>query len=203
MSLTPERRELVYENRRLTTFILKRYFARHRCVPDLYAELKGVAVLALVDAAIRCHSPRRSGQWWVITNPHTDLPVRFSTYACRVIWSQCKRAAERFTKLPQSMPRYRDSNDDQHEPLAPSSCPVDSLLTLDRSHTVRNLLNSLDAVDRRIVSLKYGIGDSDGRDRSHEEVGLILGMSKVRVGQRLERALGRLRLNGMRKFVQI
>ncbi len=201
--LTPERRELVYENRRLTTFILKRYFSRHRCVPDLYAELKGVAVLALVDAAIRCHSPRRDGDWWVITNPHTSLPVRFSTYACRVIWSKCKRCVENFAKLPKTTPRYRDSDDNQHEPLAPSSCPVDSLLTLDRSRTVRHLLNSLDATDRRIVALKYGIGDSDGRDRSHEEVGQILGISKVRVGQRLNRALSRLRLNGMRQLMQI
>lgn len=59
-----------------------------------------------------------------------------------------------------------------------------------RQH-VRNLLHVLTPKERRIIRLRFGIGD--GIPRTLSEIGLVFGFSKERVRQLEQRALHKLK----------
>ncbi len=71
--------------------------------------------------------------------------------------------------------------------LPPAECAVQLLL----QHDVAVVLNQLTARQRRILDLRYGL--SDGRRRTLEEIGGLLGMTRERARQIEAEALQRLR----------
>lgn len=56
---------------------------------------------------------------------------------------------------------------------------------------IRNLLSNLNPKERRIIKLRFGIGD--GQQKSLSEIGTVFGLSKERVRQLESQALYKLK----------
>ncbi|KAL4306357.1 hypothetical protein AHAS_Ahas16G0170200 [Arachis hypogaea] len=98
-------------------------------------------------------------------------------------------------RIPISMqqPVWADQDTTYQEITADSAIEIPGLSVekeLMRRH-VRNLLSILSPKEKRIVSLRFGI--EDGREKSLQEIGNVLGLTKERVRQLESRALKKLK----------
>ncbi|MED6156753.1 hypothetical protein PIB30_017363 [Stylosanthes scabra] len=98
-------------------------------------------------------------------------------------------------RIPISMqqPVWADQDTTHQEITADSAIEIPGLgveKQFMRRH-VRNLLSSLSPKEKRIVGLRFGI--EDGRERSLQEIGNIIGLTKERVRQLEGRALKKLK----------
>ena len=204
--LTALQRTIISDNRRLTTFVLKRHFLPHRVYAGRWDVLKAASVSGLVDAALRCNEPQLIAGKWHAVNPHTGKLIRFSTYACTTIWGVCMRALRKHAKEPvaasivaPSFSDYEDYSTVKH-PESRRLSPVETAIRSDDARAVRESLRWLTPLDRACIVHKFGL--EDGIARTNEEVAQLLGVGKVRVGQRVARAYKALATGGAGKILR-
>jgi RNA polymerase sigma factor (sigma-70 family) len=184
--LTETQRALITDNRRLTTFVLRRYFGHLRRSP-VYDYLRVASVRGLVTAAQRAHQPYYNSvlSRWLCSHPRTGKPVAFNTYACSMIWGYCKNAVKGHTRQPITSPFDSQPTLTDRNPTPPEAC-----IASHRLADMRSLFRFLDPKDARILSLLYGFA---GPPLTHLEIAGELGITKQRVTQRVSRSLAALR----------
>jgi RNA polymerase sigma factor (sigma-70 family) len=108
----------------------------------------------------------------------------FAPHLAVVVRQTIAKGVRRCRMLNQ-LPKAKDGGED---PLAQVPAPEPKE---DRGEEVALLLRLLPERERQVVELCYGINGEP--ERTYEEVGRVLGISRARVGQLLERILSRLR----------
>jgi RNA polymerase sporulation-specific sigma factor len=166
---------LAAANVRLMHMVLRRYrrLATLRAVET--CDLENAALLALHEAAL-LYRPERG---------------RFSTLA----FLHMRRAVVQVLRARSRRPWRQLPATDTGEELpvadAHGQAPDARLRDEDNQQTVARLLNALTDRERLVVELFYGL--RDGRERTRGEVASLLGVSKTRIGQLLDRGPRRAR----------
>lgn len=70
--------------------------------------------------------------------------------------------------------------------------PADTAEETELRDTISNLLHSLDARERTIIEMRYGLGVHDGKEHAIGEVGSVLNITRERVRQLESRAIRKL-----------
>jgi len=129
---------------------------------------------------------------------------KFSTYSCRAILKSFSRVAMRLS-------RYRQVFPTEFDPAVEASDYVEQRREGERIDCVEEvkrilLRNSagLSDVERTVIMERFSIGRSDAALRKHktlEEVGRIIGVTKERVRQIQNKALGKIKLALMEGYL--
>ena len=121
---------------------------------------------------------------------------KFSTYACRAILKSFSRVASR-------MSRYRGHFPTEFDPALERSDHLERRRDEDRDNSVQELksilgenLANLSEVEHKVVLARFSLEDDSpvGRAKTLEQVGQMIGVTKERVRQIQNKALGKLRV---------
>ena len=169
---TKVRNQIVHANIRLVVSIVKKFADERNSFDDLLSE----GISCLIKAVDKFDFARG---------------FRFSTYATRAVRREVFRLVQR---------KYRDrirfatgSSDELSQQLTTESSPERSELSWDQiDQSIGQLMSSLDQREQFIVQARYGFEDI-GEKPTFQRLGEMLGVSKERVRQLEQRALGKLR----------
>lgn len=119
-----------------------------------------------------------------------DRGFRFSTYATRAIRCALYRHIQKGQKVHQRFATNREGLDaaQSSHTETESTSPLDSSL----HHTLSNMLLRLNTREQLIMRMRFGLENGEAR-KTFADIGEMLNVSKERVRQISERAMGKLR----------
>ena len=178
--------QLVCANLRFVVSVAKRYQNLGVPLPDLIAE----GNVGLFRAA-HLFDPERG--------------VKFISYAVWWIRQAILRSLDDHTRtarrmIPLEEPLFDDGSLVQFLEDTGAPDPMERTLEAGRSREITRVIGSLDPRETRVLRLYYGLeGD---QPLTLEEIGSIFGLSRERIRQIKERALGRLRKTRRRLWLE-
>ncbi len=191
--LTAAQQELAVSHRRLSFFVLNKYFRRYARHPVLWDELQSCAVRGLIDAARRYSADYRSPS-------QPNRKILFITFAMTTIWGTVSRRVQKFQLQPV---RFRTPIHSSSLPLASvlrdrTASPLDCAARNEVAELVRGFLAHLNPTDALVLRLRFGL---DGEPQLiNADIAAIVGVSREAIGQRVAKILRRLRKTDWQKF---
>jgi RNA polymerase sporulation-specific sigma factor len=167
----PQQEQLVTDNLALVRWIARRYAFGGRDLDDLVQE----GTLGLIKAA-RSFDP--------------SLGFAFSSFAYSCIQNHLRTFLGRERETLSLDEPLGDADGDTHADILPDARPSPEHVAVSTGH-VGAVLASLPEREATVLRLRFGL--DDGVERTGEEVGQTLGLSKMRVSQIERKALARIR----------
>lgn len=166
------RDRLIESNMRLAISVVKKFVTARHSFDDMLSE----GIFSLMQA---------------VDKFDFDRGFRFSTYAYRAIARNAYRMIMRYQK--EAVRFSADIGDASAESMIDRSSPATELNTwLRLRDTLSQLLQRLDRRERMIVRSRYALG-AHGKVKTFQAIAEKLGVSKERVRQLEQRAMGKLR----------
>lgn len=166
------RNHLIRANLRLIVFIAKDFVDRHHPLPELVSD----GTIALMRAVEKFDFARGN---------------RFSTYATWAVRNHFIRVLQTNRKrLQRHLSGYQENLDSSSR--EDGALPHSDTATAEKYEYIEDLLEQLSERERVVITGRFAL-TVDGKKRTLEEIGEVLGISKERVRQISERALGKLR----------
>ncbi|MFH1746022.1 MAG: sigma-70 family RNA polymerase sigma factor [Planctomycetota bacterium] len=124
---------------------------------------------------------------------------KFSTYACRAILKSFSRVAMRTARYRGHFPTEFDPNLEKSDFLEHKRGTVEDDCVDELKTIIDSNLAKLSEVEERVIRARFALDDeetmseSDPRAKTLEQVGMMIGVTKERVRQIQNKALGKLR----------
>jgi RNA polymerase primary sigma factor len=180
------REELILSNQPLVLFIAKKYHIPGLPLKDLVQE-GNIGLMKAVES----FDPSKG---------------KFGTYAFWLVKAHILKAIEKnwLVHVPSGQEANGPGKEDappcqivelEESTTAPSweeDDPFEAASKIEMKHVIRRMLSELTPREKRIICLRFGIGNG-GADHTIEEIGRSVGLTPERVRQILSKALGKMR----------
>ena len=128
---------------------------------------------------------------------------KFSTYACRAIFKSFSRAAKQNYRRRNMFPAQWDPVLEKDDSVESRRLEVHQDWVDEVRVIIRDNLADLSGIEQSIVAMRFSLEDRQNKPMTLKEVGKKLGLTKERIRQIQNNALGKLRLVAEERIVSL